>query len=79
MIKTTGDLRKQLADCFFLARDGKLSGDGLRGVIGCANQINISLSNEAKMRAQLIREGSAVDALGDMPIGVHVTEQSQAE
>lgn len=52
-----------------MARDGRLSGDALRGVIGCANQINISLLTETKMRAQLAREGIATGALGDMPLG----------
>ena len=68
-MKTTADLRTSLAACFEMARDGRLSGDVLRGVIGCANQINISLLTETKMRAQLAREGIATGALGDMPLG----------
>lgn len=67
-MKTTGELRAELAKCFVLARDGALSGDALRGVIGCANQINISLATEIKARAQLAREGVASVALGDMNI-----------
>ena len=63
-MKTTSDLRKELASCFILAKEGKLSGDALRGVIGCANQINISIANETKMRAQLMREGSHVPDFG---------------
>lgn len=70
-MKTTGDLRRELAKCFALSRDNQLTGDALRGVIGCANQINSSLAIEAKMRAQLQREGVAADALGDLPIGNH--------
>lgn len=66
---TTGELRKELAKCFVLAREGKLSGDGLRGVIGCANQITLNIQAESKMRAQLIREGAAASSLGNMPLG----------
>lgn len=68
-MKTTGELRAELAKCFKLAKDGKLSGDGLRGVIGCANQINISISTEIKARAQLSKEGYATGAIGDMSLG----------
>ena len=67
-IKTTGDLRKQLADCFLLAKDGKLSGDALRGVIGCANQINTSMAVEIKLRAQLQREGANTSTFGESKI-----------
>jgi len=65
---TTGDLRKNLAECFFLARDGKLSGDAMRGVIGCANQINASLATENKIRAQNMREGIKSKAFGKVGI-----------
>ena len=68
-MNTTADLRHALAACFEMARDGRLTGDAMRGVIGCANQINISLATEIKMRAQLAREGIATGALGDMPLG----------
>lgn len=67
-MKTTSELRKNLADCFFMARDGQLSGDSLRGVIGCANQINTSIAVEIKARAQAVREGAAVKAFGEMDI-----------
>ena len=67
-MKTTSDLRKSLAECFILARDGKLSGDALRGVIGCANQINTSIAVETKARAQAIREGATTKAFGEMEI-----------
>lgn len=65
---TTGELRKNLAECFFLARDGKLSGDALRGVIGCANQINSSLAIETKIRAQNMREGIKSKAFGKVDL-----------
>ena len=68
-MKTTGDLRKELAECFALSKNGKLSGDALRGVIGCANQINTSLAIEVKYRAQIMKEGSSVTAMGHMNIG----------
>lgn len=74
MIKTTGDLRSQLAECFALSRNGMLSGDALRGVIGCANQINTSIAVEMKMRAQLVREGVSAGTFGDMSIGTFDTE-----
>ena len=67
-MKTTGDLRKALAECFKDARNGNLSGDALRGVIGCANQINASLVAEMKARNQLAREGAAVQPFGGMEI-----------
>jgi len=67
-MKTTGDLRRELAKCFQLSVDGKLAGDALRGVIGCANQINSSIAVEMKARAQLHKEGVASDALGDMKL-----------
>lgn len=67
-MKTTGELRKSLAECFAMARDGKLSGDALRGVIGCANQINSSLAIEIKARAQLQREGGNAKSFGEMNI-----------
>lgn len=67
-MNTTGELRKSLAECFIQARAGNLSGDALRGVIGCANQINISLATEIKARQQLGREGVALGSFGDMPI-----------
>lgn len=69
-MKTTGDLRKELASCFMMAKRGELSGDALRGVIGCANQINTSLAVEIKARVQLSREGIASGALGQMRIDV---------
>lgn len=68
-MKTTGDLRKALADCFVKARDGELYGDGLRGVIGCANQITSSIAVEIKARSQLAREGASTGAIGDMSLG----------
>jgi hypothetical protein len=67
-MRTTTDLRKSLAEAFALAKDGKLAGDALRGVIGCANQININIATEAKARAQLLREGSAVGPFGDFKL-----------
>lgn len=67
-MRTTGELRKQLAECFVLSREGQLSGDALRGVIGCANQINTSIAVEIKARQQLIREGHGATALGEMSI-----------
>lgn len=67
-MKTTGDLRRELARCFAMARDGQLSGDALRGVIGCANQISTSIAVEMKSRAQLHKEGIHAGALGDMPL-----------
>jgi hypothetical protein len=51
-----------------LAKDGNLSGDALRGVIGCANQITSSLAVEMKARAQLQKEGVAATALGELII-----------
>ena len=69
-MKTTGDLRAELAKCFLLAKEGALSGDALRGVIGCANQINTSLSVEIKGRTQLHREGIATGAMGDFPLNI---------
>lgn len=68
-MNTTGDLRKELAAAFIMAREGRLSGDALRGVIGCANQITTSISVEIKARAQLTREGAHVGAFGDMTLG----------
>lgn len=68
-MKTTGDLRKELARCFVLAREGSLSGDALRGVIGCANQINSSIAVEMKARIQLQREGIRTGVFGEMSIG----------
>jgi len=65
-MKTSGDLRKELATCLMLAKDGNLSGDALRGVIGCANQITSNLAVEMKARAQLQKEGVAATALGDL-------------
>ena len=67
-MKTTGELRKELARCFALARDGQLSGDALRGVVGCANQINTSIAVEIKARTQFVREGASATAFGDMPL-----------
>lgn len=67
-MNTTGELRKNLSECFLLAREGKLSGDALRGVIGCANQINISLATEIKARAQLAREGVAAESFGSLKL-----------
>lgn len=67
-MKTTGELRKNLAKCFHEALAGRLSGDALRGVIGCANQINSSLAIEIKARAQLQKEGIAANALGEMAL-----------
>jgi hypothetical protein len=67
-MKTTGELRKNLAQCFIEAKEGRLSGDSLRGVIGCANQINNSLAIEIKSRAQMQKEGVASTALGSMSL-----------
>jgi len=67
-MKTTSELRKNLSECFILAKEGKLTGDALRGVIGCANQISMSISVETKARAQSLREGIALKAMGEMEI-----------
>lgn len=75
-MKTTGDLRKELSKCFIEAKKGNLSGDALRGVIGCANQITSSLAVEMKARAQLHKEGVSTTALGDMSLGASATEES---
>ena len=68
-MKTTGELRRELANCFAKARNGELSGDALRGVIGCANQITSSIAVEVKARAQLAKEGVHANALGEMSLG----------
>lgn len=73
-MKTTGELRRELARCFELSRNGCLSGDALRGVIGCANQINTSLAVEIKARAQLVKEGHGTGAFGDMSLGGNSSE-----
>lgn len=73
-MKNTGDLRRELALCFAEAKAGRLSGDALRGVIGCANQINTSFAVEIKARAQLAKEGVASTALGEMSLGSVTTE-----
>lgn len=67
-MKTTGELRAELAKCFIKARDGTLQGDELRGVIGCANQINTSMAVEAKLRGMAAKEGETVGRFGTMPI-----------
>lgn len=68
-MKTTGNLRAELAKCFELAKNGELAGDALRGVVGCANQINSSLAIEMKARAQLIKEQGSAEAIGEMRLG----------
>lgn len=68
-MNTTGELRAELAKCFAMAREGALTGDQLRGVIGCANQINTSLAVEVRLRAQLVREGAVTGTFGDMTLG----------
>ena len=73
-MKTSGDLRKELATCFMLAKDGQLAGDALRGVIGCANQITSSVAVEMKARAQLQKEGVAATALGKLVIFPNVQD-----
>lgn len=77
-MKTTGELRCELAKCFSDARDGKLSGDALRGVIGCANQITTSIAVELKARVQLSKEGANVNALGEMSLGSAFPEKRSA-
>ena len=67
-MKTTSELRKHLAECFLMASDGHLSGDALRGVIGCANQINTSLAVEIKSRAMSQKFGETVSPIGEMKI-----------
>lgn len=67
-MKTASDLRSELVKCFFMCRDGSMSGDALRGVIGCANQINISLNTEMKYRLMQERAGQKLDSFGEMPI-----------
>jgi hypothetical protein len=67
-MNTTGDLRRELSKCFELARDGKLAGDALRGVIGCANQINKNLDCELRFRVHLHKVGVAPGGFGSMPL-----------
>jgi hypothetical protein len=67
-MNTTHDLRRILIESLVQAREGKLAGDALRGVIGCANQINQSIGTETRARTQLIREGVAVESFGKMKI-----------
>lgn len=67
-MNTPKQLRAALAECFVDCREGRLSGDALRGVIGCANQINMSIQAETKLRAQLQREGHAMAVFGEMEI-----------
>ncbi|MEX8520040.1 MAG: hypothetical protein AB3X44_16140 [Leptothrix sp. (in: b-proteobacteria)] len=68
-MRTTGDLRAELAKCFVLARAGKLEGEALRGVIGCSKQINTSIEVEIKHRAQLTKSGKALSEFGSLQIG----------
>lgn len=67
-MKSTGELRKELADCLKLAKKGVLHGEALKGVIGCANQINASLNAETKARIQFKREGLDYGNYGSMRI-----------
>lgn len=67
-MNTTGELRAELARCFMEAKKGELVGEALRGVIGCANQINASLAAEVKAREFARRAGETVSDLGGMKI-----------
>ncbi len=68
VINTTGEFRRELVNVFFEAKNGKISGDALRGVIGAANQINTSLAIEIKMAGLAKRNGVAPLSLGAVPI-----------
>lgn len=68
-IKTTGSLRKELADCLIKARDGQLDADAVRGVVAAANAINQSIAIETKARRQLLDEQRIMPDFGALPIG----------
>jgi hypothetical protein len=65
---TTGELRKELARLLIQVRDGKLTGEQIRGVVGVANQITASMSVEMRARHAAEKIGDQVLAFGDMRI-----------
>ena len=64
----TRDLRTKLMNVLDDIHEGKISPADGRNVVGAANQINISLSNELKSMRMEFDLGKKVTALGSMPI-----------
>ena len=67
-MKTTGDIRKQLAECFEKVKNGELTGEQIKGIIGCAKQITCSIAVELKARAQIEKSGGKIAQFGQMTI-----------
>ena len=70
-IRTTGQHRELLIACLGLAVRGQLSNLQTKGIIGCSNQINQSLSAEIRMRQAVLKSGQRPVGFGNLELGAH--------
>ena len=70
-IRTTGEHRELLISCLLKAVKGELSALQTKGIIGCSNQINQSMSSEIRMRQAVLKSGQKPIALGMLELGEH--------
>jgi len=70
-IRTTGEHRELLISCLLKAVKGELSALQTKGIIGCSNQINQSISSEIRMRQAVLKSGQKPIALGMLELGEH--------
>lgn len=70
-IRTTGQHRELLIACLGLAVRGQLSNLQTKGIIGCSNQINQSLSAEIRMRQAVLKSGQRPIGFGNLELGAH--------
>ena len=70
-IRTTGEHRELLISCLLKAVKGELSALQTKGIIGCSNQINQSMSSEIRMRQAVLKSGQKPIALVMLELGEH--------
>jgi len=76
MKTTTGAVRSLLAKTLARAASGELSSVDGKNIIGIANQISKSMSEEIKHNNMMVRLGVIVDTYGAIEIGESDKEKS---
>ena len=67
-MKKTKELRQFLIKIMQRIEKGEITANDGRNIIGCMNQINLSISTELKAKKMAIEAGEKIIPLGDMEI-----------
>lgn len=67
-MKKTKELRQFLIKTMHRIEKGEITANDGRNIIGCMNQINLSIATELKARKMAIEAGGKVLPLGDMEV-----------